>query len=57
MTEITSREFAEFKNQPNGPQFRLLSKKGNAGAYKKGENKTIKYNPDSYLFSVQLSDR
>jgi len=54
---LQSRGFTEFKNQPKGLQFRHLGKESNAGVYKKRENKTIKYNPNAYLFSVQLSDR
>jgi len=57
MSENESREFAEFKNQPKGLQFRLMSKKGDAGVYKQGENKTTNYTPNAYLFSIQLSDR
>jgi len=57
MSAFEAREFAEFKNQPKGLQFRHLGKESNAGVYKKRENKTIKYNPNAYLFSVQLSDR
>jgi len=57
MSEIEWREFAEFKNQPKGLQFRLTSKEGNAGVYKQGENKTTKYAPNAYLFSIHLSDR
>jgi hypothetical protein len=34
-----------------------MSKKGDAGVYKQGENKTTNYTPNAYLFSIQLSDR
>jgi hypothetical protein len=34
----------------------VMSKEGNAGVYKKDENKTIKYTPNAYLFSIQLND-
>ena len=57
MSEIEARELAEFKNQPKGVQCRLMSKEGNACVYKQGENKTIKYTPNAYLVSIQLSDR
>jgi hypothetical protein len=57
MSEIESREFPKFKNQPKGMQFQLMNKEGNAGAYKEGENKTFEFSPNAYLFSIQLSDR
>jgi len=34
-----------------------MSKKGEAYVYKQGENKTINYTPNAYLFSIQLSGR
>jgi hypothetical protein len=38
VSEIESREFGEFRNQPKGLQFRLLSTDGNAGVYKQGDS-------------------
>lgn len=54
LSEIESREFADFANQPKGLQFRLMSDNAMAGVYLKGKNKTMKYSPDAYLLSIQV---
>lgn len=54
LSEIESREFADFVNQPKGLQFRLLSEDSMAGDYKEGENTTMQYTPGAYLFSIQV---
>jgi hypothetical protein len=54
ISEIESREFATFANQPEGIQFRLLSEDSTAGNYAKGESKTTRYAPNAYLFSIQV---
>ena len=57
MSEIESREFAEFKNQPKGLHFQLMSKEGSASVYNKAKKRPIKYTPNGHLFSIRLSDR
>lgn len=54
LSEIESREFADFANQPKGLQFRVMSEDGMAGAYKEGESKTLQYTPNAYLSSIQV---
>ena len=54
LSEIESREFAEFGNQPKGLQFRLMNDNATAGVYPNGKSKTMKYSPDAYLLSIQV---
>lgn len=55
MSEIESREFAEFTNHPEGIEFRLLGKGGDAGVYPSGTNETNVYSPNAYIFSINVT--
>lgn len=50
-TEIESREFAEFADQPNGIHFRLNSGDGDFPA---GSSTTTKYTPTARIFSINV---
>lgn len=54
ISEIESREFVEFVDQPKGLMFRSLGDEGAAGNYEKEERKTTEYLPNGYLFSIQI---
>lgn len=57
-SEIESREYAEFSNQPKFFNFRLLSASGDsAGIYPNGKRETTKYRADSYIFTISISTR
>ncbi|HMO79286.1 MAG TPA: hypothetical protein PKD24_00705 [Pyrinomonadaceae bacterium] len=55
MSEIESREFAEFTNHPSGIEFRLLGKGGDAGVYPSGSNETTAYSSNAYIFSINVT--
>jgi hypothetical protein len=57
MSEIESREFAEFSDHPSGMDFRVLGKNDNAGAYPKGSRSASSYNPGAYVFAVMVTGR
>jgi hypothetical protein len=57
MSEIESREFATFANQPQGIDFQFVSKNGNAGIYAEGERKTIRYEPSAHVESIWITGR
>jgi len=54
LSEIESREYAEFVNQPKGLLFRLTSTDGQAGIYGKGNNKTTKYTQNAKVDTVTV---
>lgn len=55
MSEIESREYAEFANQPKGLDFRLIAKNENAGIYPKGERATTEYSKTAMIQSVLVT--
>ena len=55
LSEIESREFATFANQPKGIHLRVMNENGMAGVYKRGETKTMRYEPGTYVFSISIS--
>ena len=57
MSEIESREFAEFRNHPNGIDFRLQGKDGDAGVYPPRSDRAAIYNRGAYIFSVNVTGR
>jgi hypothetical protein len=57
MSEIESREFAEFSNHQNGVDFRLLGKDAAAGDYPPESNTATAYTPGAYIFSINVTGR
>jgi hypothetical protein len=56
MSEIESREFAEFTNNPKGLQFRLTAPNiDSAGIYPEGKRETTVYASSSYIMSISIS--
>lgn len=56
MSEIESREFAEFANFPARLSLRLSGKDSqNAGVYKTGSRTTTRYTAGTYVFSITVS--
>jgi len=45
LSEIESREYATFADQPDGIQLRVMDEKGMAGVYRDGQNRTTRYAP------------
>lgn len=54
MSEIESREFAEFLDQPEGLSFRLNAANGNAGIYANNKRETVRYAPSAVIFSITV---
>ena len=52
-SEIESRQFVEFKNQPRGMTFRI----DYSGIFKKGQRETVNYRPDAKILSITISAR
>lgn len=52
LTEIESREYAEFEKQPKGLSLRVYSKNGTAGIYPEGSIKTKHFRADAYVLSI-----
>lgn len=57
MSEIESREFAEFASHPKGIDFRLQGKNDQAGVYPSGSSTATAYTPGAYIDSVQVTGR
>ncbi len=54
MSEIESREFAEFSERTPGLQFRLQAPNDNAGIYPEGEMVAQSYRPGATVFSISV---
>jgi len=54
MSEIESREFADFSKKTPGLQYRLSSPNGEAGIYPDGEMMAKNYDPDATIFSISV---
>jgi len=52
-SEIESRQFVEFQNQPRGMIFRI----DYSGIFKKGQPETVNYRPDAKILSITISAR
>ncbi|MCB1025501.1 MAG: hypothetical protein KDB79_13985 [Acidobacteria bacterium] len=52
LSEIESREFARFTNQPKGVDFRIAGRNRRAGIYPSGSTVTTRYSPTAYLSSI-----
>ncbi len=52
VSEIESREFARFTNQPQGMDFRIRNFSGTAGIYPSGQTITTRYSPSAVIQSV-----
>ncbi len=57
MSEIESREYATFANQPSHLTFRVQAFGRNAGIYPRGQNKTTRAASNAYIFSIIISQR
>lgn len=56
ISEIESREYVDFSNQPKEFTFRLTTDKGNfAGIYAKDKRETTKYRAGSSILSISIS--
>ncbi len=55
VSEIESREYAEFSNEPPGMTFRLNNDAGTAGIYGEGEMRTTRYAPAATILTVSVS--
>jgi len=56
LSEIESREYATFTNQPDGIQMRVMNDQGTtAGVYPEGQNRTTRYAPSTYVLSISIS--
>jgi len=54
MSEIESREYADFVNQPSGLAFRLSHVSDTAGLYRNGEMISTRYRPDAFVYSIEV---
>ncbi len=52
LSEIESREFARFTNQPAGIDFRVTRRNGMAGIYGAGETAATRYSRTAYVLSI-----
>lgn len=57
MSEIESREYARFTNQPSGLQFQVFGDGDTAGAYPANDNLTSRANPGAWIISIDVSGR
>lgn len=57
MSEIESREYARFTNQPSGLQFQVFGDGNTAGAYPAGNNLTANATPGAWLISIDITGR
>ncbi len=55
LSEIESREYADFENGPKDYSFRLLSEKGMAGIYQGSSRTTKRYTPGAYIYTISVS--
>jgi hypothetical protein len=54
LSEIESREYATFANQPAGIQLRVMNENGMAGVYRNEERKATSYAPSSYVYAISI---
>lgn len=54
LSEIESREYARFAEQPLGIDLKVANRNGQAGIYANGENRTAQYSRNSYVASIIL---
>jgi hypothetical protein len=54
MSELESREFADFANGPKDLSFRLAAPDSDAGKYAEGKSNTKEYNPDTYILTISF---
>ena len=52
LSEIESREFGRFTNQPGNIDLRLEARNNTAGVYAQGETNTTRYSPTAYVRSI-----
>lgn len=52
-SEIESRQFAEFRNQPRGTIFRI----DYSGVFAEGQTETVSYRPDARILSIAIEIR
>lgn len=57
LSEIESREYARFAQQPAGIDLKVLNRSGQAGIYANGEMRTTRYARNAYVGSVILLGR
>lgn len=55
MSEIESREFASFTDQPSGMTFRVTHDRGSAGKYRGDTMTTTRYTPGATILSIEVS--
>lgn len=55
MSELESREYVTFTNQPSGLSFRLSNKNGSAGIYTAGDMATTSYRPGSEIAAIEVT--
>ncbi len=55
LTEIESREYADFEEQPSGYSFQVTHPDGWAGDYYEGETLTKRYVPGALIHSIEVS--
>jgi hypothetical protein len=54
LSEIESREYARFTNQPLGIDFKVAGRNAQAGIYQSGQTKTTRYSRNAYVRSIIL---
>tara|TARA_B110000305_G_C19169106_1_gene506360 strand:- start:310 stop:753 length:444 start_codon:yes stop_codon:yes gene_type:complete len=57
MSEIESREYAEFSDQPSGLYFQVYGDNSIAGNYPAGNNPTAQANPGAWISSIEVTGR
>lgn len=57
MSEIESREYAKFTNQPDYLTFRVQAKDATAGVYPRGQMKSIRAASNAYIAGIIISER
>ncbi len=54
ITELEWREFATFRNEPQGIGFRIAAAGDRAGIYRQGEMETTNFTADAYILSIDI---
>lgn len=54
MSEIESREYADFLNQPSGLAFRVIHESNTAGLYLNGGSISSRYRPGAFIYSIEV---
>lgn len=54
LSEIESREFADFERQPSGLTFRVINDSDTAGIYAEGERTTTRHRPGSTIHTISV---